>query len=145
MLQADKGLLTVLLLFLSTAAYYDLKTGKVHIVTILFGAAGGMTARLSAGTFFLPDVAAGAAGGGFLLLLGLATHQAIGYGDGLLIMVTGIFLGWYGNFCLLVTAFFLSAVCSVLYLLCGLKKRSDTIPFAPFLLFGYLVLMGIGW
>lgn len=75
------------------------------------------------------------------LLLGKATHESIGYGDGWAILILGIYLGVWQLLEMLTVAFILLVVASVFCLVWKKMSRKMTIPFYPFLAAGYLVCL----
>lgn len=82
-----------------------------------------------------------------VLFLGVSkwTEEAFGYGDSILILTLGIYLGVWQQFYLLLIAFLLAAGFSVGALTCRHFKRKTVFPFVPFLGAAYLgmLLMGI--
>ena len=68
-----------------------------------------------------------------VLGLSLVTNESIGKGDGILLIVTGIFLGGVDNFELLCISVFYAAIFSLIMLLVGVYKRNQEIAFVPFL------------
>lgn len=75
---------------------------------------------------------AGGAIGVFLLFYGRMTGGSVGYGDGCLFIMTGIFLGFWRNLELLVIASLLAA-CYAGYLVVAKKKtKGERFPFVPF-------------
>jgi leader peptidase (prepilin peptidase)/N-methyltransferase len=87
---------------------------------------------------------AGMAVGMALLILALLSGGRIGVGDGVLLIVTGIYLGLEGNLELLFLALLLSGLWALVLLLLNKKKRQDTIPFVPFLLAAYIGMVVVG-
>jgi leader peptidase (prepilin peptidase)/N-methyltransferase len=87
---------------------------------------------------------AGMAVGMALLILALLSGGRIGVGDGVLLIVTGIYLGLEGNLELLFLALLLSGLWALVLLLLKKKKRQDTIPFVPFLLAAYIGMVVVG-
>ena len=85
-------------------------------------------------------------GGGFLYLIALVGQfilkkEAMGGGDIKLLAMIGAFLGWKG---VLVSIFFgslIGAVISILLIFIGLKKRTDYIPFGPYLSLGGVIAL----
>lgn len=82
------------------------------------------------------------------LLIGFAfvgisklTREGVGYGDSILIMILGIYIGVWNLMYVLVIAFFLSAICSVFILIKFRFHRKQGIPFIPFLTVGYFSLV----
>ena len=75
---------------------------------------------------------------GMLIFSGI-TDQAVGYEDGIIMMVCGIYLGEKTAAALLLAGLFLMFPVSMLLLLSGKAKRETELPFAPFLLNAYLL------
>lgn len=129
-----------LLVYLLFAAGKDIRTRKVS--TRL--AQGAVWAAVLLWIFFRPMGLAewvfGLLPGLFVLLVGCISGEAIGYGDGIVTLVCGLFLGFWGCLQVLVFGLFFSGPVS-LYLICsGRAHRKSRIPFVPFLVLGY-----IGW
>lgn len=122
------------LAFLSGNAFYDLRTLTLHPYSAGAGTAAGilfciLTGRpaLSAFSAMLP--------GGILLLLGVLTKGA-GCGDGICLMVCGLFLPAEEIWEMLAAGVFCSfPVSCVLLLRC--RSRRKELPFIPCLLAGY--------
>ncbi len=76
-----------------------------------------------------------------VILLSKVTGGKIGLGDGILLCVTGLGLGFWTNTELFGLALFLAAVLSILLLILRLVDRKKNIPFVPFLLAGYVILL----
>ena len=129
------------LLFLAVAAWTDYKSNSVHIGILCFGGILGVAARLTAGNLDFADMGVGVLPGAFLLLLAYAGKQAIGYGDGLLFLATGLYLGWHKNLLLLLYALLAAAVFSMILMTARRKKKEDEIPFLPFVLSGYVFML----
>lgn len=87
---------------------------------------------------------AGLLPGIILLLIGKVTKEAVGYGDGITMLVCGLFLGFTGSLGLLFTALLLSAFYSLVLLVIWKEKKNYTIPFLPFLLGAYMVFLMAG-
>ena len=67
------------------------------------------------------------------------TKEAIGYGDSLLILGLGILLGFWQVMGVLVVAFSLTAISSMVLLVLKKMNRRTTLPFIPFLALGFLI------
>ncbi len=76
--------------------------------------------------------------GGVFLLLSRVTAQGIGYGDSLLILILGIYLGLWQLLEVLAGALFLLFLTAVPLLAFRHMSRKYTLPFLPFLTGGYL-------
>lgn len=84
---------------------------------------------------------AGAAVGVVFLIVSKVTEEAFGYGDSFLILVLGIYLGFWNLLCLLVIAFVLAAGFAMIVLAARHFKRKTVFPFVPFLEIGYLLMV----
>lgn len=119
----------------------DIKTKEIPLLAnVLFGILGSGWS-LYTGDLEPSLLCGGIILGGFIFLLGILTKEAIGIGDGVLLMVTGSFLGGTENF--LLFFFALLGAGSYAALLLVLKKagKKTAIPFAPFLLASYMGMM----
>lgn len=86
--------------------------------------------------FFVGDVVQGIAGsvaGGIVCVIGKISRGQIGSGDGFLLMVTGILLGFWENMELLLAGLFFCALFSAAALVLWKKGRKYRVPFVPFL------------
>lgn len=77
-----------------------------------------------------------------LLLICRLSGEQIGYGDGLLFLVTGIFLGFWDNMILLWFAAILMGLTSLFLYLIGKITKRARVPFIPFVLVAYVLLLG---
>lgn len=73
-----------------------------------------------------------------LLVIGRLLKGQIGAGDGMIICITGICLGFIKNLNLMLFGLSLAALVSLFLLIFKKAGRKDTIPFVPFLLLSYL-------
>ncbi len=76
--------------------------------------------------------------GAALLLLSKVTREALGMGDGLLMLVLGSFLGLGEALDVLLLALFFAALWAGILLFVRKKHKDYEFPFVPFLLAGYL-------
>lgn len=135
---------TVFAGYMIVLAVMDIRWKKLSLMILLSG-----TVPLAAG--FLCDreihiilLAAGAAVGVIFLIISRVTEDSFGYGDSILIMIMGIFLGIWDLLLMLVTAFFLASVFSVIMLAGGHYTKKSSFPFVPFLAAAYIGGMLIG-
>ena len=135
----------ILLLMLAVAAQEDVRTGKISILPPALGAALCVGFQIVAGEFRPGDAALGAGVGFMLLLIGYASRQAVGYGDGLLFAATGCCLGSTDNVVLLLCSLLMCSFYSMVMLVSRRKKRNDRIVFVPFVLGGFVLLTGLYW
>ena len=86
----------------------------------------------------------GALVGGVFLLISRLTQEAFGYGDSLMIAVTGVYLGFWNVLYLLVWAYVLAAVFAGYVLIRKGFQKDAAFPFVPFLLAAYIGIVCLG-
>lgn len=83
--------------------------------------------------------------GGIMFFAYVISRHEIGMGDVKLFMVTGMYLGLSLNYLLLLTSLILSAVYGCIKVVKKDLKSKDSIPFAPFVFMGAMVILGLGF
>ena len=131
----------VLLLFLGGAAFVDYRKRELPVIYIGVGFGVGLILRLVIGEPTLLELFLGCLVGAVFLLISGFSREAIGYGDSLMIIATGASLGLIDNVLLMLCALMLAALFSIGLLILKKMKRKDEIPFVPFLLGGYVLLL----
>ena len=128
----------VMLAVLIGFAVYDIKTKTIPIMAVTIIAAGVLLYRLCMG-IGIWELVIGLIPGILLLLLAFATRESIGTGDGMMLCVLGLFCGWRQCLAVFGMALVLSALLSIILLLCHKAGRKTELPFLPSLLGGYLL------
>lgn len=131
----------LLLFLLAGAAYEDCKERKIRMECILAGAAAGVVWNMIFAERTFADILLGMLLGAMLLLFTVLSRGAIGEGDGLLLLVSALYLQSKEVTALLMMALLLASVVSLFFILIRRKERSYRLPFAPFLLASYLFLL----
>lgn len=157
----------ILLIYLAAAAVRDIRSRQVALrpalTMALLGAVlmtaptlctgspdadslYGMSLADTAGSIFqmLLSCLTGTLPGVFLLIAGWSTKQQVGYGDGIVLLVIGIYLGFSASLSILLTALLLIAPVSLFYIVCRRAGRKKQLPFVPFLFAGYLLWLAAG-
>lgn len=121
---------------LGIQSYWDIREQKIPTNVSIIGGILGFLLSVHTKRSCL-DVCMALLPGVSMLIVGWISKESIGYGDGILISILGLFYTWE----VLLEICFLSFLCSAgaaLVLLVVLKKRGkDTIPFVPFLMLGW--------
>lgn len=135
---------TVFAGYMIVLAVMDIRWKKLSLMILLSG-----TVPLAAG--FLCDreihiilLAAGAAVGVIFLIISRVTEDSFGYGDSILIMIMGGFLGFWNILSLLTAAFSMAALFSIFMLIRKRFHRKSAFPFVPFLTAAYIGGMFLG-
>lgn len=87
---------------------------------------------------------AGGVTGILFLLCSKVTREAVGFGDGILILALGIYMGFWNELYLLVISFTLAAGFAMVVLVFKKFRRKTGFPFVPFLCIGYFLMIGLG-
>lgn len=131
----------VFLMGLSFLSYQDYRKKEVSLALILLLGIFGMIFRLTDGKLQWASLLAGMSIGVIFMLLSFLTGGKIGVGDGLVLIVSGVYLGFWRNLSMCLIALSLAGLNGLLLLLMKRCKKEDTLPFFPFLLAGYVILL----
>lgn len=129
------------LIVLVIEAVTDFKKKEVNIVfPVLLAAAA--TVML----FFTKDISLinsiiGIAEGVLLILISFLTKGEIGIGDGILLAACGLMLGGKDNLIMFFFACLSSAIVSALIMLIKKADKKTKIPFVPFMIPGFLIMV----
>src|SRR5699024_9094165 len=119
----------VLLIWLFLCSWQDLSRQEINLVLIGVGFISLFILSLIEGELHLWERAIGVSLGMILILLNKITRGQIGLGDGLILSVTGISMGYYINSILLVYSLFIAAIFSILYISIKRVDKKKTIPY----------------
>ncbi len=123
--------------YLCVLSVMDIRTKRLNLLFLLSGAAfviaGGFCGRNIHPVF----LAAGGAVGIIFLLISRFTEESFGYGDSILILITGGFLGFWNILTLLTAAFLMASMFSAFMLIKKKFSRKSAFPFVPFLFAAY--------
>lgn len=131
----------VLLLLLIICAIEDFRKKEVTVAYILLFGIIGVVLHL-----FFPNCSIYSMLWGLLLGIGVMVVSAIsrggiGMGDGILLTVTGVYLGGYKNLEMFLLGVFLAGAWSLGLLVLKKKNRKEKIAFMPFLLVAYAFML----
>lgn len=130
-----------LLGMLGVLSVEDVRKKEIHRdVMILFGIAG-VVFHLAFQRISIGDLFGGLLVGCGMLVISYFSGGRVGIGDGVLFVVTGIFLGFRGNLVLLWCALMLMGVYALVLCLTGHLGKREKIPFVPFVLLGYVLMI----
>ena len=134
---------TLMLGFFSISAYQDYRKRKINVYFLLTGGIIGLLVHLYSMEFDIIEILFGMGIGIMILLYGFLLGGGVGFADGMIPIVSGIFLGFEKNLEVFVAGLFLVGITSLFLSVIKKKGRTYRIPFAPFLLVGYLFVMVI--
>ena len=129
-----------LLCLYGLTSYEDIKTRQVRIREILIFGVIGILFNLICKPHAAISVIGGVMVGIVLYIFSILSHEKIGKGDGLIVIVTGLYLGFMGTLSLLWLSSVLAALAGAVFIKRHGAKLDMELPFIPFLLAGYILL-----
>ena len=122
----------------------DIKWKKLSLAALMSGFIILTAGFLCGRNIHVMLLAAGAGVGIVFIVVSRVTEEAFGYGDSILILIMGGFIGFWNILSLLVAAFSMAALFSIFMLLRKKFHRKSAFPFVPFLTAAYIGGMIIG-
>lgn len=119
----------------------DIKCKKVCIVLNGIFFLGGIILNITNPQYSIYSLIGGCLLGICFMGISRLTKEAVGMGDGIVIMVLGIYAGFYKNISTLLYSSFLYALISVLLLSLKIRGRKDRIAFIPGLFAGFIIVL----
>lgn len=134
----EKLINSLVCLFLLLNGYLDWKKREISLVSMAVFGVAGAGVNLYFRYQHPGEVIGGIGIGMFVIVFAFLSKEAIGVGDGLLLSVTGLFLGFAGNFRLLFWGLTLCAAVMSILILLGVIKKEERLPLVPFLLLTFI-------
>lgn len=128
---------------LAMCSTQDIKTKRIHVNPILAFGILGVLFHILWRIPSMESLLLGMVVGAVILLLSILTGGKIGAGDGVLLMVTGIYLGLEQNLQLFFWGLMLCGLWALGLIVLQRSSRKDRIPFVPFLLAAYVGMLAI--
>ncbi len=129
--------MTGMLLYLSAE---DIKRKTIPVIPMMGCGIFAIVLHLISGKNDILNMAVGMIPGVIAYVLSVLTKEKIGKGDAVLLMVTGLYMGFWGNVFMLWIGLIFAAVGGIIAIAMFKRKRGDELPFVPFLFAGYLVI-----
>ncbi len=127
-----------MLLYLS---FEDIRKKTIPVIPMMLWGIVGVCLHLYYGRLSATVMAAGLIPGAAAYILSLLSHEKIGKGDAVLLMVTGVYMGFWGNIFMLWIGLVLAAMGGVVAVTMFRKTRSYELPFVPFLFAAFLLMI----
>lgn len=131
----------VTLAFLTVNSITDLKNKRVYLVVSVAFAIAGIIVNIIFRRHSLISILLSLGIGVILIIISKVTREAIGMGDGIIILVLGVLNGAYENLLISLYGFLISFLVSAFLLITRKLGRKDKIPFIPCLLAGYIITL----
>lgn len=133
----------VVSIFLILNAIKDIRKKEISIPSVIVWGLSGIIWMFLDSDFGWIAGLAGLIPGISLAALGVLSRGAVGFGDGLLLMVTGLYLGIQTTAAGLFWGLIICAAWGIIMIFLRRGTRNTELPFAPFLLIG--VLLNMDW
>lgn len=130
-----------LLLGLFTCAWIDWKKQLVYSAIPAFLGIVGICFHIVSQSITIWNVLAGMSLGGVFLVISWLTKEEVGMGDGIIFMLTGIYLGFWNNLELIVLTLLLAGVIACVLMISKKKGRKDRMPMIPIVFVAYVILL----
>lgn len=134
--------------YLSVLSILDIRFRKMPVWLLVVGGIVGIGYQIwrwvKGDSISIVLIGGGVIVGLIFLVVSKITGQALGYGDGIIILILGIYLGFWDLSVVLMIAFFAASVMAMVLIVVKRGKRKRTMPFVPFLCIGYVVFVLMG-
>ena len=125
-----------IILFLIVCAITDLRERKIYSTYCFTNVVFALAVHICKEDIHWGYIAGGIALGAMFFIVSIVSKEALGMGDALIILTLGSIGGIKTSFELLLWAFGICAMVSIIGLLLRKRQLNSQIPFAPFLLVG---------
>lgn len=125
--------------FLCICSVFDIRKKELPLLILIAGILAALGIEMWCiwkGLETVAGIAESLLPGVFLLLLSFCTREKVGYGDGLLLIILGLFLGFYRCFLVLCFGLIFSSVFALILLLFCKAGKNSRLPLVPFLTIG---------
>lgn len=129
--------------FLGICSASDIKRKEIHLLIIGIFGISGILFQVCTGNIATWKWGLGALMGISMLGISFVTREAIGYGDGLVIGVLGLWLGIVPAFEILFLGLCASALVSAVLIIIKKVARGYRIAFVPFILLAWILWIGM--
>lgn len=128
----------LLFLFLAVCSVFDGLRKQIPLVVVWLGMLTAICLRINGimGEEGVTEALLSLIPGMGFLLLSFLTREKVGYGDGWVLLMIGLFSGFSQCFLILLIGLLLESMVAIVLLLLKKVKRDKEIPFSPFLLLG---------
>lgn len=133
----------LLFFFLAVCAVFDGLQKQIPLAAVWLGMMTAICLRVGGmmGEVSLPSMALSLVPGAVFWLLSFVTREKVGYGDGWVLLMIGLFLDLPRCFLILLAGLLIESVTALVLLVFRKIRRDKEIPFCPFLLLGMGVML----
>ena len=132
-----------LIIILGVICVFDIKRKKIPVYMLIILAAAGIISNFAVGEFDIEKRIIAMLPGMILLIVSMITKQQIGYGDGMIILIMGLYIDIDDILSIVLSSFLLSSIAAIILMTVFKKKKNFEMAFSPFLLIGYGLVKGV--
>lgn len=121
--------------------FEDIRRKSFGIISLVMCGAIGVMVNLYTGSLSWTSLISGASLGLILYIISTLSEEKIGKGDAVLVLVTGLYIGFWNTLALLFFATLFAGLFGVALMLIAKKNKNYELPFAPFMLAAYVTLL----
>lgn len=132
-----------LVIILGVICVFDIKRKKIPVYMLIILAAAGIISNFTVGEFDIEKRIIAMLPGMILLIVSMITKQQIGYGDGMIILIMGLYIDIDDILSIVLSSFLLSSIAAIILMTVFKKKKNFEMAFSPFLLIGYGLVKGV--
>lgn len=125
-------------MFLGMLTLEDIREKRISVKRLAVGALAAMICQFVERQISGASIICSLIPGILLLLLSIMTRESIGKGDGIVVMVLGLWIGGQMTFMIVCLAVWAAGIFATI---CLIRKKRESIPFVPCLLMGMEVLL----
>ncbi|MCM1257933.1 MAG: prepilin peptidase [Roseburia sp.] len=131
-------------LLLGTLGFHsleDIKSKEITLMVTLGSAMAGLICHIVYQSQSIYSMLGGMVFGGLILLFAILSRGKIGPGDGMVFMLTGLYLGVEENLALMLLSFFLAGCWAFIAIFFLHRDKKEKMPFIPFLFLAYVLIL----
>ena len=132
-----------LIIILGVICVFDIKRKKIPVYMLIILAAAGIISNFTVGEFDIEKRIIAMLPGMILLIVSMITKKQIGYGDGMIILIMGLYIDIDDILSIVLSSFLLSSIAAIILMTVFKKKKNFEMAFSPFLLIGYGLVKGV--
>ena len=132
-----------LIIILGVICVFDIKRKIIPVYMLIILAAAGIISNFTVGEFDIEKRIIAMLPGMILLIVSMITKQQIGYGDGMIILIMGLYIDIDDILSIVLSSFLLSSIAAIILMTVFKKKKNFEMAFSPFLLIGYGLVKGV--
>ena len=132
-----------LIIILGVICVFDIKRKKIPVYMLIILAAAGIISNFTVGELDIEKRIIAMLPGMILLIVSMITKQQIGYGDGMIILIMGLYIDIDDILSIVLSSFLLSSIAAIILMTVFKKKKNFEMAFSPFLLIGYGLVKGV--